>query len=184
MLSTEKCIMKKNYVNNADLLKEMKIYVEKYSIAKSKNEEFPKVSNYIGECILLIANRLANKPNFSGYSFKEEMISDGIENCLMYLHNFNPEKSNNPFAYFTQIIKFAFIRRIQKEKKQHYVKIKNFENLQLTDMIINNELKTVDLNDISHSFVKDYENQLTVKKKPSTVANSVNRFFVEVKNDE
>jgi hypothetical protein len=175
--------MKKNYVNNPDLLKEMKIYVEGYSIAKNKGEEPPKVSNYIGECILLIANRLANKPNFSGYSFKEEMISDGIENCLMYLHNFNPEKSNNPFAYFTQIIKFAFIRRIQKEKKQHYVKIKNFENLQLTDMIINNELKTVDLNDISNSFVKDYENQLTVKKKPGTVANSVNRFFVEVKND-
>ena len=50
------------------------------------------------------------------------MISDGIENCLQYIHNFNPEKSNNPFAYFTQIIYYAFIRRIQKEKKQAHVK--------------------------------------------------------------
>jgi hypothetical protein len=72
---------------------------------------------------------LSQKPNFANYPFKEEMIGDGIENCLMYAHNFNPRKSKNPFSYFTQIIYFAFLRRIEKEKKQAYVKLKMTELL-------------------------------------------------------
>ena len=55
------------------------------------------------------------------------MISDGIENCLQYIHNFDPDKSKNPFSYFTQIIYYAFIRRIQKEKKQSHIKNKMIE---------------------------------------------------------
>ena len=59
--------------------------------------------------------------------FKEDMISDGIENCVQYIHNFNPEKSKNPFAYFTQIIHYAFLRRIQREKRQLEIKNKILE---------------------------------------------------------
>ncbi len=55
------------------------------------------------------------------------MICDGIENCVQYIHNFDPEKSKNPFAYFTQIIQYAFLRRIQKEKKQLEIKTKIIE---------------------------------------------------------
>ena len=86
-------------------------------------------SNYIGECILKIANNLSHKPNFSNYTYKDDMILDGIENCILYIHNFDPEKSNNPFAYFTQIIFYAFLRRIGKEKKQAYVKNKLIQNM-------------------------------------------------------
>jgi len=171
----------KNYVNNATLLQHLKVYLEQLREAKQQQLPEPKIPEYIGSCILLIATRLANKPNFAGYSFKEEMISDGIENSLMYLHNFNPDKSSNPFAYFTQIIKFAFIRRIQKEKKQHYIKVKNLENLAFEDMIENNELKPVEVNEITQSFVDDYESKLTTKKKPAILANTVSKFFVEVK---
>ena len=66
--------------------------------------------------VFKIANGLSYRPNFINYTYRQEMISDGIENCLQYIHNFDPEKSKNPFAYFTQIIYYAFIRRIQKEK--------------------------------------------------------------------
>ena len=52
------------------------------------------------------------------------MILDGVENCIQYIHNFDPDKSGNPFSYFTQIIFYAFLRRIKKEKKQTYVKQK------------------------------------------------------------
>ena len=79
---------------------------------------------YIVNCILKIANGLSNRPNFINYTYKDEMISDGIENCLQYIYNFDPTKSKNPFAYFTQIIYYAFIRRIQKEKKQQHIKHK------------------------------------------------------------
>ena len=105
----------------------MKDWKEKCEEAEQMGEEKPRVSNYIGECFLKIANGLSHKPNFMNYTFKDDMVSDGIENCLQYIHNFNPDKSNNPFAYFTQIIYYAFIRRIQREKKQTHVKHKLIE---------------------------------------------------------
>ncbi len=114
--------MATHYVNNADLLAALKEYRQKVADAKENGSPKPQVSNYIGECILKIANHLSYKPNFINYTYREEMISDGIENCLMYIDNFNPERSSNPFAYFTQIIYYAFIRRIQKEKKQTLIK--------------------------------------------------------------
>ena len=92
--------------------------------AKDKGESNPPITNYIGECFLKIANHLSYRPNFINYTYREEMISDGIENCLQYIDKFDPAKSKNPFAYFTQIIYYAFIRRITKEKKQQSIKEK------------------------------------------------------------
>jgi DNA-directed RNA polymerase specialized sigma subunit len=107
-----------HYVNNAEFLEAMKAYKKAVDTAIKQKKEKPLVSDYIGSCFLKIANHLSYRPNFINYTFRDDMISDGIENCLQYLDNFNPAKSSNPFAYFTQIIYFAFIRRIQKEKKQ------------------------------------------------------------------
>ena len=97
---------------------------DKCEKAEKRGRKKPEVTNYIGECFLKIANHLSYRPNFINYTFRDDMISDGIENCLQYMNNFNPEKSKNPFAYFTQIIYYAFIRRIQKEKKQIQIKSK------------------------------------------------------------
>ena len=119
-----------HYINNKTLLQEMISYkeqIEQFNQGKIKTK--PQVSNYIGSCILTIAERLSSKPNFYNYSYKEEMMGDGIENCLMYLNNFDPKISENPFAYFTQIIYFAFLRRIQREKKQAYIRMKMFQNM-------------------------------------------------------
>ena len=111
-----------HYVDNKKFLQAMKDWKEQCAEAEEAVDETPRITNYIGECFLKIANGLSYRPNFINYTYKQEIISDGIENCLQYIHNFNPEKSNNPFAYFTQIIYYAFIRRIQKEKKQAHVK--------------------------------------------------------------
>jgi hypothetical protein len=119
--------MIKHYVNNADFLTALLEYKEKCTTAKTGGKDDPQIPNYIGECFLKIANHLSRKPNFSSYSFRDEMVSDGIENCLMYFRNFDETKSKNPFAYFTQIIYFAFLRRIMKEKKHLYVKYKATE---------------------------------------------------------
>ena len=134
-----------HYVDNKKLYAEMLHYIAIYNEAKLQNSEKPKVPEYVGLCIYHIANRLATKPNFSGYTYKEEMIGDGIENCLMYLHNFDPDKSNNPFAYFTQIIYYAFLRRIQKEKKQLYIKHKFLENA-----IVENSLLDLPAEDLAY----------------------------------
>ena len=128
------------YVDNKKLFTEMVKYLNVLNEAKEKTSnknEWPRVPHYIGEAIYLIATRLATRPNFYSYSFKDEMISDGIENCLMYLHNFNPDKTNNPFAYFTQIIYYAFIRRIQKEQKQQAIKHKALINSSILNELAN-----------------------------------------------
>ena len=111
-----------HYVDNKVFLEAMKEWKEQCKEAEAVGDDVPRISNYIGTCFLKIARGLSHRPNFINYTYKEDMISDGIENCLQYLHNFNSEKSNNPFAYFTQIIYYAFIRRIQREKKQTHVK--------------------------------------------------------------
>ncbi len=118
---------KQHYVNNEKFLEVMSDYREKYLQAKDNDTELPIIPDYAGECFLKIAERLSHRPNFINYAFREEMVSDGIENSVMYASNFNPEKSTNPFAYFTQIIYFAFLRRIEKEKKQLYIKYKTME---------------------------------------------------------
>ena len=116
-----------HYVDNAKFLEAMKEWKEQCKDAEEAGDEKPRITNYIGECFLKIANGLSYRPNFINYTYRQEMISDGIENCLQYVYNFDPNKSSNPFAYFTQIIYFAFIRRIQKEKKQTHIKHKIIE---------------------------------------------------------
>ena len=116
-----------HYVNNKEFLAALIKYREDREIAQIQDKPRPVIPRYIGECFLKIANHLSFKPNFVNYMFKEDMISDGIENCVQYIHNFDPEKSRNPFAYFTQIIHYAFLRRIQREKRQLEIKNKILE---------------------------------------------------------
>ncbi len=118
---------KEHYVNNKEFLDALMVYRKEVKLSREEGREKPRVPNYIGECFLKIATHLSYRPNFVNYMFKDDMICDGIENCLQYIDNFDPEKSTNPFAYFTQIIYFAFLRRIQKEKKQLEVKTKLLE---------------------------------------------------------
>ena len=124
---------KQHYVDNEKFLEVMSDYREKYLQAKDNDTELPIIPDYAGECFLKIAERLSHRPNFINYAFREEMVSDGIENSVMYASNFNPEKSTNPFAYFTQIIYFAFLRRIEKEKKQLYIKYKTMDEFSMLE---------------------------------------------------
>lgn len=141
--------VKKNYINNKQFYEEMVNY---------KNSENKKITNYIGECFMKICYGLAKKPNFSGYTYRDEMISDAIENCIMAVNSFNPEKTNNPFAYFTTIAYYAFIRRIQSEKKQQYIKHKNVHNFFLVG-----DIESIDNNILSNSVIEDFETKLIKK---------------------
>ena len=111
-----------HYVNNKEFTQAVAEFNEKVKLAESKGKTPPQMSNYIGECIYKIATRLSTRPNFINYTYRDEMICDAIENCIQYIGNFNVEKSNNAFAYITQICYYAFLRRIQKEKKQVFIK--------------------------------------------------------------
>lgn len=114
--------MATHYVNNAEMLESIKSYKAKLKEARDNNTEEPRIPEYLGECVLKIATRLSQKSNFINYSYRDDMILDGIENCIQCMNSFDPDKSSNPFSYFTQVIYFAFLRRIAKEKKQSYIK--------------------------------------------------------------
>jgi DNA-directed RNA polymerase specialized sigma subunit len=128
-----------HYVDNKKFLAALIDYKTSIDAAKEKNEQIPQVPRYIGECFIKIATHLSYKSNFINYTFKDDMVSDGIENCLTAATKFDPAKSSNPFAYYTQIIYFAFIRRIQKEKKHQATKYKIIENLDLDSIIQNSD---------------------------------------------
>lgn len=166
--------MAEHYIDNKTFYEAIKKYRESVLNAVKENKTKPRVPNYIGECILLIANRLATKPNFINYSYKDEMVADGIENCMMYIDNFDPEKSNNPFAYFTQIIYFAFLRRIQKEKKHLYIKHQVLKNSLISDELFNMQdgddfdgstVENIVDNDKMNDFIKSFEEGLEKKRK-------------------
>jgi len=187
----------KHYVDNSKFLEEMTIFRDAVLEAQEKGTERPRVPNYIGDCLFKIATHLARKPNFANYTFKEDMVSDGVENCLLYIDNFDPAKSQNPFAYFTQIIYYAFLRRIQKEKRHLYIKYKSMQNEVINSLIENNgeELVMTQLNGALHDsyseeFIRDFieafeetkqtKKDKTIKKKSKkTSANNSLENFME-----
>ena len=165
---------RQHYIDNHKFYEEMVKWKQQIKEAEESDEPKPPISEYIARCFMEIGENLAKKPNFMNYPFKEDMISDGVENCLMYCENFDPEKSNNPFSYFTQIIYYAFLRRIQKEKKQNYVKYKYLESLD----------KKGDFTEILKAMGITEEETLqfqSMEKKPKTKkSNKKNEAFDEV----
>ena len=158
-----------HYVNNKEFLAAMVEYKKICRRAKRQKKSKPPVTDYIGSCFLKIANHLSYRPNFINYTYRDDMISDGIENCLQYLDNFDPDKSNNPFAYFTQIIYYAFVRLIQKEKKQTVIKQKMIADSNYDDMTLqpgdDREFKNQFTEFLKANLPKEEDPKLAPKKK-------------------
>ena len=177
-----------HYVNNADFLAALLEMREKKKQAEDNGLPKPQVSNYIGECILKIATHLSYKPNFINYSYRDDMILDGVENCIQYIDNFDPTKSNNPFAYFTQIIYYAFLRRIAKEKKQSYIKGKLIQDMPFESF----DLQDGDDKDYHNAYMDFIQNNSTFddswmerkleKKKKKKLTNLDD--FIELKEED
>ena len=161
-----------DYVNNKDFYDALVLYFQEVKEAEESGEEKPQIPDYIVECIMQIATRLSYKPNFIGYAFREDMVSDGIEDAIRRIHNFKP-KYKNPFAYFTQIIFYAMVRRIQKEKKELYTKHKLIQVTSIMGTVAHNHDRTsgqADLNfldpdnEYMSDFVVEYEKSIEKKK--------------------
>lgn len=180
----ERIVAKKprsNYINNEDFYDAIVDYKSKCVEGQPR----PKIPEYIGECFMKIAENLAKRPNYYSYTFKDEMILDSIENCLLYCHNFDPAKSKNPFAYFTQIAWFAFLRRIAKEKKQQYIKYKATEAFGVLDEaelmeLGNGEVKQLEIYDNMYEFISSFEESELKKKVGVDKVKGVELFFEDV----
>jgi len=159
-----------HYVDNRKFYEAIKDYKAQCALAESKGREKPRISDYIGKCIWLITENLARKPKFMNYSFIEEMKSDAIENCFMYFDNFNTVKYDNPFAYFTQITNYAFLRRIGTEEKKRYVIYKTFQESLIgidQGLLVDHDdkpLTTPQMYDNLNDFIKRFEEKEEAKK--------------------
>lgn len=182
-MSVSKPRAKKHYVNNKTLYEEMVKFKQKTKESEATGRPLPRIPNYVGECFLMICNKLSTKPNFMGYSYRDEMIADAIENCVSAAHSFDPEKSSNPFAYFTQIAWNAFIRRITSEKKQTYIKHKNFIHSNLIEGLVEESKATGQPihNEYSDDIIRSFEDKIVKNsKKPKS---GLERFIEEDKHE-
>lgn len=174
-----------NYVNNAQMLQSIVEYREKLEKARADGTPEPRVPEYLGDCILKIATHLARKANFTNYSYKSELISDGIENAIRVVNSFDPNKSSNPFSYFTQVIYFAFLRRIASEKKQSYVKAKLIQNMPFDSFEIQEHDDDADFKNAYTAFIQSHQNfddsflKKKEKKKSDKKDHSLESFFEE-----
>jgi hypothetical protein len=163
---------KNHYVDNEKFLAEIKVYKQQCKDALAEGKEKPRISEYIGKCIYLIAENLSHKPRFMNYSFRDELVSDAIENCFLYFDNFDSDKYSNPFAYFTQIIYYAFHRRIAKEEKNRYIIYKKFQEsvLDTSDASLmvdadDNHVVSSTMYDNLNEFIKKFETREAEKKE-------------------
>lgn len=174
----------KNYINNKTLFEAIIEYKQKVNAAGAAGKKIPEIPMYIGQAIILLCNNLSKRPNFYSYTFREEMISDGIIDCIAAVGNFKQEKTNNPFGYFTQIAWYAFLRRIAKEKKETYIKHKNFQNSFLMDELYQDrhdfQLKS---NEFSDEVIQSFEDKLLTKAKKNSIIKSGVEVFVEEDNE-
>ena len=188
-LEEREIMSRTQYVDNKRFYDEMSLYHTRYKEAEACGEDPPRVNDYIGKCLYEMANRLSHKPNFINYPFREEMVGDGIENAIKCISNFDPTKSTNPFAYFTQVIYYAFLRRIAKEKKALYIKHKVMER----NIIENSLLGFEDDSDVNvalipteymNEFVKNFEESMEEKKKVIAKKKGIEKFCEEEEDED
>lgn len=180
-----------HYVDNEKFLAEIVEYKKKCKIAADQGLEKPRLSEYIGKCIYLIAENLSHKPRFMNYSFRDELVSDAIENCFLYFDNFDSDKYSNPFAYFTQIIYFAFHRRINKEEKNRYIIYKKFQESILdsvdSSLVVDaddNHLISATMYDNINDFIGKFELREKAKKEERKKKKQGLENFVAGEEDE
>ena len=169
-----------HYIDNQAFLAALLEHRAGVQVARAAGTETPQVSNYLGDCFIKIARHLSYKSNFINYSFKDEMISDAIENCLAVVNNFDPAKSKNPFAYFTQITYFAFIRRIQKEKKMLQTTYRYIDQLDITELITQEQ----DNGDFQNQFLEYLKNQLDGYDYEKVVSPATKAALKKTKNED
>ncbi len=172
---------KKNYVNNADFLRAVIEYKEQCQNARIEGKQRPQMPNYIGHCVIAICEGIARRQNFASYSYLCEMCSDAQVDCINALESFDPNRSQNIFGFVSKVAWNAFIRRIQREKKQAYIKHVSFTQMMglgegcmhFRDTALRKHL------DYSQELVDAYDrkiNEVKKKKRSSLIEKRLEKF--------
>ena len=164
---------KPHYVNNAQFSEAVVEYVKHARELESQGLEKPRINDYIASCFLKIAEGLSHKANFVRYTYREEMMMDAVENCLKAIDNYNLETATrtgkpNAFAYFTQISWYAFLRRIEREKKQQDIKMRYLTESGIEDLI-SEESQNDDAFRQTQAFVDELRGRIDIVKESDKV---------------
>lgn len=161
-----------HYVNNKDFSWAVVDYVKEVNEAESKENQIPKVPDYVAISFMKIAEGLSHKSNFIRYTYRDEMVMDAVENCLKAVKNYNINAatrtgSPNAFAYFTQICWYAFLRRIEKEKRQQDIKMKYINQSPFEDFAVSDNVDEASLA-AAHQYVDSLRSKIDqVKERDS-----------------
>lgn len=112
-------VKKANYIDNQLFTASIKEFLNKKRECEVNSKLAPRMPDSIGLGIMKIAEKLGTRGNFSNYTWKDEMISDGIVAMINAVPKFNPDKYDNALAYLTSVCWRAFIIRIQAEKGEN-----------------------------------------------------------------
>lgn len=156
-----------DYIDNKKMYAAFVEHRKNLDEAREKGLPSPQISNYLGECFVLLVNRIASRGNFASYTYIDEMKDDGIESCVMGANTFDPSKTNNPFGYFSKTIWMAFLRRIESEHKQTYIKFKSKEMMILStdeDLSINGSGDNLKIMD---NVINNFEEKIAKKRNKS-----------------
>lgn len=183
----------RQYINNEHFYECLVGYLDECNEAELKGEQIPRIPEYIGECFILLAKNVGKAPNYSRYTYLEEMQSDAIINCVKYVRNFNPAFGKNPFAYFTQYVNNTFKQRIRIEKKKMYTRYKEYQSFQVSEQLEyvtgGNYAGGPELNEISNEFIRQFERSMVEEKEKKRInriksTNSIGNYFEDVNGDE
>lgn len=177
---------KPHYVNNEQFSKAIIEYVSHANNEVREGRTKPVVTDYIARCFLKIAEGLSHKANFVRYTYREEMVMDAVENCLKAIENYNLDTatrtgSPNAFAYFTQISWYAFLRRIEKEKKQQDIKMKYLSEFALDDLIADENDEAIQQ---TQAFVDELRNRIDIVRDHDRSIREYARFERKRKSKE
>jgi len=173
-----------NYVDNNKMYAVICEYLDACNVAEEKGEEIPRIPEYLGKCFIDIANGYAKKPRFCMYAFVEDMKADAIINCVKYIRTFKPEKTKNPFSYFTAAAHNAFLQRVETERDSLCARYYTYQNLQIEEQM-NGEhgVCPEELNEISNDFIKNHEKMKQERKERAKAkmaekkANELSKFY-------
>lgn len=159
------------YVDNKEIHQLFVAHKKKVEAALEAGEEMPRACDGIGQFFIDISKGVCSRANFVNYPFKEDMILDGIENCVMALNNYDPDKFDRPYAYFTKVVWWSNLRKIEREHKQLYVKFKSLQNAVLENTLVEGEDENFQYDDVTLDndkmtpIINKFEKKKSPKKK-------------------
>lgn len=121
-----------HYLTREELIREIVLSKKRHRESNHPRTPAECFTPKLTEYLQLMVNRYANKGQWRGYSYIDDMKSDALLTLCQNAFKYNEEKYDNPFGYYTQIIKYCFITFLEKEEIIRDIKDSMWESIGMT----------------------------------------------------